>query len=952
MKKDLGVYERGTEPEPAVPEVELRGFVEKLFYSSPKFTTGLLRLENGDTEKFRARMMLAMDTPHVFRGVWVDDPKYGHQFEIKKTLFNTELNIAGLGRYLATLKIPGLGPGRARKIADDFGDHFVDILMEDPAAIVEQSGLTLDAVVKLQEVWNEKQEENGIFTWLASYDLTQFQMTAMVDAFGSSIKDVLTTNPYQLIGAVDGFGFKRTDEIAQKLGTPLDSPGRIQAAIVYAVELALDEGHTWVDKDDLGNLVGELLKQYDISDFDGALEAVIEKERLVTVPHAGRDLIALPYIYQHETDLVSIFSRPPTGNPYFIRVEVEDDEDDAPCSYSLSESEENLADANDYYEAEDLEASPEGAEPAAGPEPACQITTEEPPSAGPPGVVGGGVSPPRALPLSYVDGLLAEIGITDLNEDQHEAVIKATQYGISLISGGAGSGKTFTITALTRLYERLGLKVALTAPTGRAAKRIEQVVGRPATTMHRLLKYNGHAYWHEGDDVDSDMPVTDAAVVIIDEVSMVDTELAWHFFQSIDLSRTMVVMVGDHNQLPPVGPGSMLRDLIERRPIPTTVLANVVRQSGQLKENSVAILKGMVQPTAPKELLQFHPPAPPASASRGGLPPPPATPGGPADGGAAVVTRQLGSGSVGPSQPALPHVSLVATEKQPAVGAPGAAGGGDSPPRVVEERVVEERVVEERELSPWIVKDHFEEAEEARRFIMLMYRELLTERLGFNLRDVQLLSPMKKGPLGVEELNRRLQIVIQKKLWGVDVRGSERDVRPVILRHDRVIQTKNDYDLGVMNGTIGVVVDVVEVPKKSGKGINRSLIVQFDGNEHPIQISESDGQAKHLSLAYALTIHKAQGAEFPCVISVIHKAHSHMHNRNLFYTSVTRAQKVAILIGNRYSMERCALNQEAIKRNTFLSVLPMREAVGVEPKRLPSRGGGGLVAPGFLFDDD
>ncbi|MEK7860914.1 MAG: ATP-binding domain-containing protein, partial [Chloroflexota bacterium] len=156
---------------------------------------------------------------------------------------------------------------------------------------------------------------------------------------------------------------------------------------------------------------------------------------------------------------------------------------------------------------------------------------------------------------------------------------------------------------------------------------------------------------------------------------------------------------------------------------------------------------------------------------------------------------------------------------------------------------------------------------------------MLVERLRFDLlADVQLLTPTRKGPLGVEALNVELQRLVQKKLWGVDVPPPRPGRRPEFLRHDRVIQTRNNYDLGVMNGAIGIVT--------AGGPRRGELHVRFDDQE--IEFTPENAGTKDLSLAYALTIHKAQGSEFPCAVVVVHKAHSFMHHRNLFYTGVTR----------------------------------------------------------------
>jgi len=177
-----------------------------------------------------------------------------------------------------------------------------------------------------------------------------------------------------------------------------------------------------------------------------------------------------------------------------------------------------------------------------------------------------------------------------LNPGQKEAVRTALENAVFLISGGAGTGKTYTVSCIVDLYRDADLSVILAAPTGKAAKRLEQATGMEASTIHRLLGYDGVSFQRGHDN-----PI-DADVLILDEVSMLDVPLCWHLFQAIDFERTNLVLVGDHNQLPPVGPGNILRDLIQQKIIPATILTEVVRQAGILKENSIAILSGRVPP--------------------------------------------------------------------------------------------------------------------------------------------------------------------------------------------------------------------------------------------------------------------------------------------------------------------------------------------------------------------
>ena len=410
----------------------------------------------------------------------------------------------------------------------------------------------------------------------------------------------------------------------------------------------------------------------------------------------------------------------------------------------------------------------------------------------------------------------------NLNEDQNRAFQTAVKNKICLISGGAGSGKTYLSNAIKQTYEKAGLKTVLCAPTGKAAKRLEQMSGGDeAYTIHRLLGYNGIDF-----ETGPDEPIkTD--VVIIDEFSMVPVPLAWHLFKAIDLSKTSVVIIGDHNQLPPVGCGNVLRDLINSKIVPTVILKNIVRQAGILKENCISILNGKVQPT----------PQSPLSA-----------------------------------------------------------------------------------IKPWYVIYKNSDVQNVSDFVLMLYSNILSRRFKLDIiNDVQLLTPTRKGPLGVDSLNIELQRLIQKKIFDVDVEPVPQGRRPKFLINDKIIQRKNNYKLGIMNGSIG---QIISIDKRTG-----NITALFDDNE--ITLKNDKGDIKHIQLAYALTIHQCQGSEFPVAVNIIHKSHSFMHHRNLMYTGVTRAQKTNIIIGDIWGINNCAKKQEVDRRRTFLSFFLLQNKQGI-----------------------
>jgi exodeoxyribonuclease V alpha subunit len=209
------------------------------------------------------------------------------------------------------------------------------------------------------------------------------------------------------------------------------------------------------------------------------------------------------------------------------------------------------------------------------------------------------------------------------------------------------------------------------------------------------------------------------------------------------------------------------------------------------------------------------------------------------------------------------------------------------------------------------VIDNFTDSLDVRRMLLLLFDEILHERLGYDLlRDVQVLTPIHKGPLGTAELNIELQRLLQRKLNGVTVADAEPGRRPRLYAGDKVIQTKNDYDLDVMNGAMGIV---------AAAGDDGSLAIDFEGR--PVKIDAATEAVNNVQLAYATSIHKQQGSEFPCAIVIAHKSHSFMHHRNLLYTAVTRAKESVIVLGDRWGIANCATKRQVDRRNTFLSFL-------------------------------
>ena len=496
-----------------VERTSIRGVVETIFYSGPAFSAGRLRTANGAIVKFAGKVFVRESDPVLLEGHWMNHPKYGRQFEAEFMGHDLEMDPDGLANFLANHpEVKGIGPVKARLIADAFGRGFDAAIRASPEAVAAAAKVPVEIALDLQRIWVANSDFNTAMAYLSAFGLTHHQVTTLVGKFGSQVVPILERDPYVLVREIAGFGFKRVDKIARKMGTPKDLPSRIRAGLHYSVLAALDDGDCWVEFEDLLDRANTLLVMDTLDSrevIEGHLEALIAEGLLVSQPFEQL-VVADPEIHRMETELAEVLKSAGGRSPHAV-TEVE-----------------HLLDA-------------EGGE---------------------------------------------------LNPEQRDAVTNALNFSISLMTGGAGSGKTYAVSTITSIAERLELKVVLAAPTGKAAKRLEEVVGHEASTIHRLLGFNGHTYSRDAlNPIDTD-------ILVVDEVSMMDVPLAWRLFQAVDRTRTAVVLVGDHNQLPPVGPGNLLRDLVRSMAIPTTVLTRIIRQAGVLKENSTAILTGEVRPTS------------------------------------------------------------------------------------------------------------------------------------------------------------------------------------------------------------------------------------------------------------------------------------------------------------------------------------------------------------------
>jgi len=417
-----------------------------------------------------------------------------------------------------------------------------------------------------------------------------------------------------------------------------------------------------------------------------------------------------------------------------------------------------------------------------------------------------------------------------LARHQAEAVERALTERVLVITGGPGVGKTTIVRGIVSILSRKGLRVALAAPTGRAAKRLSEATGQPATTLHRLLE------WRPAEGVFGRAPARplDADLLVVDEASMLDVRLAADLVAALS-PGTRLVLVGDVDQLPSVGPGTVLRDLIASGVVPTVRLTEIFRQAGA----SLIV----------RNAHRIH---------DGDMP-------------------ELGGR-----------------------GAPADDASGAEP----------------------IKRDFFFMEEENPAKAAELIRELVVARLprhyGLAVHDVQVLCPMHRGELGAGNINQLLQAALTGDAPSLS-RGAK-----VFRAGDKVMQVRNNYDKEVWNGDIGRVERIADTARlDAGEGASAEtpveadcLIVRFDEREIPYAVEDLD----ELQLAYAATVHKSQGSEYPAVVIPIHTQHFVMLQRNLLYTAVTRARKLVVLVGSRKALGIAVRNADVAFRCSRLDV--------------------------------
>lgn len=779
----------------------LQGILERIVYESPDtgYTVGRLSARD-HAELITVVGNLASINPGeslLLWGQWVDNPRYGRQFQIEKYETILPANIVGLRKYLGSGLIKGIGPKMATLIVRKFGMDTMDVIENDPEKLAHVPGIGRKRVQIIKEAWEAQREIKNVMLFLQSHDVSTAHAAKIYKTYESDAIPIITEDPYRLADDIYGIGFVTADTIAQKLGMDKNAPQRVQAGIKYVLSQKADEGHVFQRRAELIEACQTMLEQEPEAIAQG-VSALVEKEEII--------------------------------NPSFTE-------------FSDSDEQVTIDETQDNYEIFETDQEPLSTENR-------ELTTDD-------------HSAIYLAPFYYAElgvanqflrllsgrgqhlnhGMLkAEEAYTEaliqLESDmrirfatqQREAIYTAMTTPAMILTGGPGTGKTTTVVGMIRLFEAEGRRITLTAPTGRAAKRLSETTDREAKTIHRLLEFSPQ---NNGFRRNRQNPLN-TDVVIVDETSMVDLVLMNRLMQAIRPTTT-VILIGDTDQLPSVGAGNVLRELIDSHKIPVIQLTKIFRQAQE---------------------------------------------------------------------------SMIVTNAH-------RINKGDFP-----------------ELTGDTDRNFFFMEEEDPEAIAELICSLIADRLPQHydyhpIDDIQLLCPMRRGMLGTESFNKRLQEVLnpeytapashplEKARFGVQAYSqlSRRgEVALPVSRTaggfrvgDKVMQVRNNYDYDVFNGDIGRVLAIEHLDKK--------VYIQFPDK----QVAYDTADLGELVLAYATTVHKAQGSEYPAVVIPLHTQHYLMLQRNLLYTGITRAKECVVIVGAKQALGICIRNNQVMQRNSYLA---------------------------------
>jgi exodeoxyribonuclease V alpha subunit len=688
------------------------------------------------------------------RGRWSSHPKYGRQFEVHSYTTMLPATAAGIQRYLGSGLIKGIGPVMAERMVAHFGVDIMHVIDDAPGRLIEVDGLGPKRTAMIAAAWAEQKAIKEVMIFLQGVGVSTSLAVRIYKKYGDASVSVVRSEPYRLAADVWGIGFKTADTIAASVGIARDSPERIKAGLAYTLSEAADDGHCYLPEP---NLVADAAKILEVPadlitpclDELAAAEGVVREEVPVVAGPVSASTVSASPVSASTVPRVPAVYLPP-----------------------FYQAERALAHALLRLHASRRDRLP------------------------------GFASVDWDKALGWLRGRTG----ASLAPEQQDAVRLALTSRVAVLTGGPGCGKSFTVRSVVELARAKGAKVVLAAPTGRAAKRLAELTGHEAATIHRLLQLRPGGE----PSFDASSPL-DADLVVVDETSMVDVILANKLVKAV-APGAHLLLVGDVDQLPSVGAGEVLRDLLAAGSLPVVRLTKIFRQAQQ---------SGIV-----------------------------------------VNAHRINAGL-----------------------SPALDGFGD---------------------FFWF---GCEDGEQTAGLVVDIVARRIPAKFGLDpRRDVQVLCPMHRGAAGAGNLN----LLLQEALTPFADGQPERRYGGRIFRvGDKVTQLRNNYDkgaAGIFNGTVGVVTAM--------SAEDHTLTVRTDEDE---SVDYGFDELDELAHAYAVTIHRSQGSEYPAVVIPLTTASWMMLQRNLLYTGVTRAKKLVVLAGSRRALAAAVRTRGAGRRHTALA---------------------------------
>ena len=515
----------------------------------------VLRLKDSNMSATGIFAFVSVGAEVILHGDYINNAKYGKQFKVASYEMIPPNSPSKIKMFIGSGLIEGIGPVTAERIVKTFGKDTLKVMENAPEELIAVKGISAKKAKSVGEKYAMIKGMQKAVMFLQKFEISLNMAVKIYKYYGEKTIEKVQSNPYNLIETIDGIGFKTADKMAGDIGIEYSSAFRVRAGLIYCLKQAsVQDGHTYLPKKKLMDEVIKLLRiKTDVLEpvLDEVLRDLCMDKFLtrvgstITVPPEGEDQ------REQEIDSNQMLEKPPQPSGGTVIVE--------PSGYMLTK----------YYTAERQIASR-----------LCTFAMEE--------------QDKMTADINRLITHYEKVNGIKLHERQKEAIRTATNSGACVITGGPGTGKTTIVKAILYINEAQGLSTKLLAPTGRAAKRMEEATGKSASTIHRALDIqfgdkDTKSFRYEEDDA------LYADVIIVDEFSMCDVVLTSHLLKKI-LPRTRIILVGDSDQLPSVGAGSVLSDILDSKVINTVRLSEIYRQDGdsQIINAAHAINRGQM----------------------------------------------------------------------------------------------------------------------------------------------------------------------------------------------------------------------------------------------------------------------------------------------------------------------------------------------------------------------